>query len=54
MLNSKIIKTERGGPSTVDAGRSGMVSDISQACNRSAAYLLYIDLNINIIQVFNF
>ena len=27
----------RGGPSTVDAGRGGMVSDISQTCNRSAA-----------------
>ena len=27
----------RGGPTTVDAGRGGMVSDISQTCNRSAA-----------------
>ena len=27
----------KGGPTTVDAGRGGMVSDISQTCNRSAA-----------------
>ena len=27
----------RGGPTTVDAGRGGMVSDISQTCNRSKA-----------------
>ena len=27
----------RGGPTTVDAGRGGMVSDISQTCDRSAA-----------------
>ena len=27
----------RGGPTTVDAGRGGMVSDISQTCNREAA-----------------
>ncbi len=27
----------RGGPTTVDAGRGGMVSDISQTCNRQAA-----------------
>lgn len=27
----------KGGPTTVDAGRGGMVSDISQTCNRGAA-----------------
>ena len=27
----------RGGPTTVDAGRGGMISDISQTCNRSEA-----------------
>jgi hypothetical protein len=27
----------KGGPSVVDAGRGGMVSDISQTCNRQAA-----------------
>ena len=27
----------KGGPTTVDAGRGGMVSDISQTCNRQAA-----------------
>ena len=27
----------KGGPTTVDAGRGGMVSDISQTCNRKAA-----------------
>jgi len=27
----------KGGPTTVDAGRGGMVSDISQTCNRSKA-----------------
>ena len=27
----------RGGPTTVDAGKGGMISDISQTCDRSAA-----------------
>ena len=27
----------KGGPSVVDAGRGGMISDISQTCNRQAA-----------------
>ena len=27
----------RGGPTTVDLGRNGIISDISQTCNREAA-----------------